>query len=392
MGYDKYQLTDNPFPRGGAILKPESSDSRENGSIFSVNARAKEIAEFEEKFIGKKTSFEDRIRCGFLWAEGDKYTGRGMGKTALAVYMRHRINKGFGNVYFGDKKRFFCSYISFNQQMVAKIGLFFQETLNSLIKDEIFNEISKRTDVDSLIKLGVSSTFAQSVANNSVRSYLEEILHHPLDMRLTAKDWRHDPILKDIFVNQTTKCLRAAGFNGGILLVDDLENLTDRSTKKETETFIKDLGLSFFRTGNEASNSNFYTIILTTHLQSAQKISEAWTVAGLSSAFPLNPKARASLFTRKPDPEQCVDIVRQHLLFYRDSSFKLSDEFYPFTIDAIKTVIQECDFHPRRFLSRFNRIIVEALSNDIKEITPDFVRTVPEVEEEEEEALGIEEL
>ena len=54
MGYEVYGLRDNPFPRGGAIIKPESDDPRENGSIFSVNARAREIKEFEEKFIELK--------------------------------------------------------------------------------------------------------------------------------------------------------------------------------------------------------------------------------------------------------------------------------------------------------------------------------------------------
>ncbi len=49
-----------------------------------------------------------------------------------------------------------------------------------------------------------------------------------------------------------------------------------------------------------------------------------------------------------------------------------------FKKDAIGSVIQECDFHPRRFLSRFNRIIVEALGKDVKEITSEFAGTVPE--------------
>jgi len=390
MGYEKYKLSTNPFP-GTPIINPESSDPKDNGSIFSVNARSKEIDEFEHKFIGKKTIFEDRIRCGFLWAEGDSTTGRGMGKTSLAIYMKHKINNGYGSIYFDNKKRFFCSYLSFNQQIGAKLGLFIQEALNSLIKDGIFDEVSRCTNADSLINQGVDSMLAQSIVNNSVRGYFEGILHHKLEMRLASKDWRQDPILKDIFLNQTTKCLKAAGFNGGILLIDDLENLTDKSTKKEIETFIKDFGLSFFRAGNEASTSKFYTTILTTHINSARKISEAWTVAGLSGAFPLNPKGHASLLTRKPDLEQCMDIVRQHLLFYRDPSFKLSNEFYPFTIDAIKTVIQECHFHPRIFLSRFNRIIIEALGKDIEEITPEFAKTVPEAEEEE-ETLGIEDL
>lgn len=396
MGYEIYGLKENPFPKGGAILKPESSDPRENGSIFSVNARKDEIEEFEKKFIGTATSFDDRVRCGFLWAEGDRTTGRGMGKTALAVYMKHKINDGYGKNYFDENKKvkFFCSYISFNQQMTAKIGLFFQEALNSFIKDRIFDEISRATNVDALVRNGVDPRFAQAVANNSVREYLEEeVLGHVLDIRLTARDWRADPILKDLFLNHTTRCLKAAGFTGGILLVDDIENLTDRSTPKQIETFIKDFGLSFFRTGNEASNSNFYTVILTTHQQSAQKISQAWTVAGLSAAFPLAPGGYASLLTRKPDLEQAIDMVTQYIKYYRESSFNFPDDYFPFTKDALETVIKECDFHPRRFLSRLNRIMVEAVSQDIKVkvIDTEFVKKVPEVEEEE-GLPGIEEL
>lgn len=113
-------------------------------------------------------------------------------------------------------------------------------------------------------------------------------------------------------------------------------------------------------------------------------------MAGLSPSFPLVPGGHASLLTREPKIEQCIDMINQYLKYYRDPSFTPPEEFYPFKRDAIETVIQECDFHPRRFLSRFGRIITEALSKDVKEITREFVRTVPEVEEE--EAPGIEEL
>jgi hypothetical protein len=390
MGYEIYGFRENPFPKGGAILKPDSKDPRENGSIFSVNARKREIQEFEEKFIGTGTSFDDRLRCGFLWAEGDRTTGRGMGKTALAIYMKHKINNEYGKNYFNGGHKFFCSYISFNQQMVAKIGLFFQEVINSLIKDGIFLEISKQMDADNLLAKGVDAEFAQAVADNSVRKYLENKIGHSLSIRLTAKDWRFDPFFKDILLNQSVRCMLAAGFEGGLLIVDDLENLTDRSTPRQIETFIKDFGISFFRSGNEASNNNFFTIILTTHQQSAQKISQAWTVAGLSSAFPLAPGGYASILTRKPDMEQCIDMVIQYLKYFRDPSFKLPDVFYPFEREAIKTVIQECDYHPRRFLSRFREIVKKAVSENVEVITPKFVETVPEVEEE--EPLGIEEL
>jgi len=389
MGYEIYGLKENPFPRGGAILKPEATDPRENGSIFSKDARWVEIKEFEKKFIGTKTSFDDRIRCGFLWAEGDRITGRGMGKTALSIYMKHQINAGYGRNYFDGNVKFFCNYISFKEQLKSKVAFLYKEAFRSFINDGLFSHVASVSKAD-IQAAGVQGEFAEAVVNNSVKDYLEGLSRYRLEEMSTAWDQKFLVKLSDLFLNQTVRCLKAAGFTGGILLIDDIENLTDRSTRAEIENFIKDFGIAFFRAGNEASNSNFYTIILTTHQQSAQKISQAWTVAGLSASFPLGAGGHASLLTRKPDMKQCVDIVNQHLKYYRQPSFGLPEEFFPFDRDAIETIIRECDFHPRRFLSRFNRVIVEALGKDVKEITSEFVRTVPEVEEE--QAPGIEEL
>ena len=390
MGYEIYGLKENPFPKGGAILKPESGDPRENGSIFSVNAREREINEFEEKFVGKKTSFDDRMRCGFLWAEGDRTTGRGMGKTALAIYMKYRINDGYGKNYFKGKEKFFCGYVSFKEQLKSKIAFLYKEAFRSLINDKLFSHISSCVSKDKLIKSGVQEEFAGAVANNRIKEYLESLSRYRLEEMSTAWDQKFLAKLSDHFLNQTVRCLKAVGFKGGILLIDDIENLTDRSTRAEIENFIKDFGIAFFRAETEASNTNFFTIILTTHQQSAQKISQAWTVAGLSASFPLVSGGYASLLTRKPDMEQCIDMITQHLKYYRDPSFTPPNEFSPFKRDVIEIVIKECDYHPRRFLSRFNRITIEALSKNVKEITSEFARTVPEVEEE--EALGIEEL
>lgn len=390
MGYEIYGLKNNPFPKGGAILKPESNDPRENGSIFSVNARAEQIKEFEGKYIGEKTSFDDRTRCGFLWAEGDRTTGRGMGKTALAVYMRHKINEGYGKNYFNGKAKFFCSYVSFKEQIKSKVAFLYKEIFRSFIRDGLFSEVSNLVTVSDLEKAGVQPRFAEAVANNSVRDYLERLSRYRLDEMSTAWDQKFLVKLPDLFLNQTTWCLRAAGFEGGIILIDDIENLTDRSTRAEIENFIKDFGLAFFRAGNEVSNSSFYTIILTTHQQSSQKISQAWTVAGLSASYPLVPGGYASLLTPKPDMSECLEMITQYLKYYRDPSFSSPNEFYPFKKAALETVILESDFHPRRLLSRLRRTITEALSQDVKEITAEFVKATPEIEEE--ETLGIEEL
>ncbi|MDG6978498.1 MAG: hypothetical protein JRN58_05390 [Nitrososphaerota archaeon] len=50
---------------------------------------------------------------------------------------------------------------------------------------------------------------------------------------------------------------------------------------------------------------------------------------------------------------------------YRDGVVPPKDDFYPLTKEATETVVMESDYHPRRFLSRFNRIISEALGEGV---------------------------
>ena len=388
MGYEVYGLKENPFPRV-PILAPESRDPRENGSIFCVNARAEEIKAFEEKYVGTKTSFDDRFRAGFLWAEGGRTSGRGMGKTALGIYMKHKINDGYGKNYFGGSEKIFCSYLSFPRGLKAKIDFVYRASLRSFIRDGLFTHVQSTSGKAELVSADVGEEFANAIATNQVKEYLESLSRYSLEEWSTAWDTKFLTKLPDLFLNQSVKALETAGFKGGIVLIDDVENLTDKSTPREIESFVKDFGNAFFRAGYEARN--FFTLVLTTHDQSAQKISQAWTVAGLSTAFPLSERAQASILVPRPDMPQCIDIVTQYLEHYRKKDYKAPSNVHPFQRPAVEAVIEESAYHPRRFLGRFNRLIVEALSKGITEITPEFAKTVPEFEEE--EALpGIERL
>ena len=342
--------------------------------------------------MGIKTSFEDRQRCGFIWAEGDRTSGRGMGKTALAVYMKHKINEGFGVKNYPLNEKFFCVYVSFNQQMVAKIGLFFQEAINALIKDKkILKHLAENLTESELIDEGISQKFASAIVGNNMKQYFEDIVGHPLGQRITTKDWRYDNEFVSKFMNDLVICFQKVGFLGAVLIIDDFENLTDKSTPKNVENFIKDFGIAFFRGDSRANDTNFYSVVITTHQQSAQKISLAWTVAGLSASFPLASSGPSSVFTEKPNLEHCIDIVEQFLKFNRIKVDDSLPRYFPFTESAIKKVIEDCDFHPRRFLSQFSRIIISALGANIPEINELFVQTVEEGEDIEENP-GIEDL
>ena len=380
MGYEIYGLKENPFPRV-PILAPESRDPRENGSIFCVNARAKEIKAFEEKYIGTKTGFDDRLRAGFLWAEGGRASGRGMGKTALVIYMKHKINEGYGKNYFDSSEKMFCSYVSFPKELKAKMDFVYRASLRAFIRDGLFNHVQSVTSKAALVNANISGDFADAITTDKVKDYLESLSRYTLEEWSTAWDTKFLTKLPDLFLNQTVKALETAGFKGGIILIDDVENLTDKSTPKEIETFVKDFGNAFFRAGNAARN--FFTLVLTTHDQSAQKISQAWTVAGLSAAFPLSERSQASILVPKPDMEQCIDIVTQYLENFRKKDFQSPSNLYPFQRPAIESLLVESNYHPRRFLGRLNRILVEALSNGVVDITPEFIKTVPEIEEEE---------
>lgn len=384
MGYEAYCLTDNPFPKGGAFVKPESDDPRDNGSIFSVNARKAEIDEFEKKLVGSKVSFDDRTRCGFLWAHGGRTIGRGMGKTALTLYMLQKINKGYGKNYFGGKTKFFCSYISFQKQIKARVVFLYKEALRSFIKSGLFAEVQKSTTEEQLKDVGVNPDYAHAIASGNVKSYFKSISRYTLGEMLTQWDTKFIGMLPELFMEETVSALKAAGFAGGILVIDDMENLTDVATRAEIETFVKDFGIAFFRSRHKASTSNFFTTLFVAHEQSANDISQAWTLEGLASAYPLTPGGEASILTRKPDMEQCLDIFLEHLKYCRDSKCTDSDPFFPFDKEAVEWVINDTEYHPRKFLSRFNRIIVNALGEDAKKITLEMVKASPKGDEDDE--------
>jgi hypothetical protein len=59
--------------------------------------------------------------------------------------------------------------------------------------------------------------------------------------------------------------------------------------------------------------------------------------------------------------EQCIDMIKQYLEYFRDKSVKPPEAFHPFRQEALELVVKDSSFHPRRFLSRLNRIIIEAL-------------------------------
>ena len=61
----------------------------------------------------------------------------------------------------------------------------------------------------------------------------------------------------DLFFNDLVLYLRAAGFAGGYLFIDDIENLADKMARRHQLEFAKELGICTVRPGYANSTYGF---------------------------------------------------------------------------------------------------------------------------------------
>ena len=422
--YAKFMLRDNPFPVD-AILTPQSPDPRNNGTIFAQNIRRTIIESFEEKLIGK-SSFDNRFRLGYLWAEGGIEYGRGVGKTAILKYFQNKINSDWGASYFDHRTPVCVLYVAPPQikdkpieyicllalRNLQEIGVLDAVVLtlrwrviqrgiphgdteaiaqavgqdggeNLLLDDNWLTvkgvdlEVLNDGVLGELSVNGVEPNFARAVSRRDILSYLKSfrrdgqisIPHPPRDTVLIS-------MLRDLFFNQAVRVLEAGGFAGAYLFVDDIENIVDQPSRKYREIFAKDLAFIQFRMDYDAGIKRFLTMVLTTHDNAAYKLSEAWALAGLTASLPMSPDSPNSIKVLPPTLQEMEEIFKAHLAYYRLEG-AAPHSLFPFQPETIKSVAEQSSYHPRKTLARANRIIeAGCLAEQVVDISPAFALEV----------------
>lgn len=383
MDYKNYFLSENPFPDG--VVNPYSANPKINGEIFAEEARKETIKEFEDIFINAP-NFDDRERIGWLWAKSETEfeMGRGMGKTALLVYFKHKINKNWGFDYTKDESKKFCAvYVHFDLQIkdypLEHICLI---ALRSCIQDGIYSEIRTNASYDQLTDMGVNAEFATRIMNGTIEEYLKSFRS---DRELTIPRPPRDTLLlkktANFFLNQTVLALKAAGFIGGLLFIDDIENFTDIPGYKYLQIFAKNFGNAFLRGGFGQARERLFSSVLTTHLTSATKFSSAWRACGMESAYPLAVEGPSSIEVPVPDMESSHEIIKAYLNYFRIPGSTPPSTFHPFTLKAVNEVISINKKHPRKFLADARRVMLQALRDERKIINSKYVKRVLKVEE-----------
>jgi hypothetical protein len=414
--YAPLGLKDLPFPTE-PVADPYSYDERRNGTIYAESPVRAKIEQFEQLLI-RPNDFSNRVRLAYLWAKGDQQSGRGMGKTALLRYFRQRINKDWGNSEFSGQFSAVVVYIAFTEQIdrrhmeqlalsalydICKNGVLDAsravlrlEALTEEQADVVLNNSDGRDEAellndDALLQAkGIeTASLDEKIARQLIREGVDEKAAIALaqgQFEQYLRSFRRDGNLKPFYVPRDTKILdysrkilfddmvkylRAAGFAGGYLFIDDIENLVDQMARKQQIEFAKEFAICTVRPGYANTAYNFFSCVLTTHQQASVRLAQAWADAGLAAIARLDPASPNSVELPLPSKDQAREILVAHLDYYRANPAD-KGTIKPFTEDGIEALLRNRQL-PRIFLADAAKVIQKAVREGATTVNAELV-------------------
>lgn len=418
--YSRLGLRDLPFP-SEPVANPYSYDPRQNGAIYAVSPVAAEIEKFERLLICPD-DFANRERLAYLWSKGDQQSGRGMGKTALMRYFRQRINRDWGATEFKGRFSAVVIYVSFPSQVdrrhieqlawsalvdICKNGVL--EASRALLRKDAMGDAQATailTDPDGSLR-GENLLNDEIVRDNGLDPEVldAEIARQLRDQGIPAdraaalakgtfadylRSLRKDGNLAPFYVPNDIKglgysCellftdmvhyLMAAGFAGGYLFIDDIENLVDQMPRRHLNAFPKQFRICTVNPDYASGRHEFFSSVLTTHQQVANKLATAWAEAGLSAFARLDPTSPNSVELPLPSEDQARDIIVAHLDHYRIDQSNVGT-IKPFTEGGIRVLLGEQRMrHPRVLLSNAANIVRKAADDKATSIGAAIARS-----------------
>ncbi len=413
--YEPLGLKDLPFPTV-PVVDPYSPDPRRNGIIYAKSPMRAEIDKFERLLI-RPDDFLNRVRLAYLWAKGDQQQGRGMGKTALLRYFRQRINKDWGLTEFAGQFSAVVIYVAFPGQVdrrymeqlalsalvdickngvldasraALRLSALTEEQAAAVLKNQDGSENPANLLDDAILQAngitpasldekitkrlmeeGVQPATAMALAQGALEKYLCSFRKDGnLVPFYVPRDTKILDYSRTLLFNDMVYYLRAAGFAGGYLFIDDIENLVDQMTRKQRIEFAKEFGLCTVRPGYANTAYSFLSCVLSTHYSSALPLAQAWSEAGLSTIARLDPASPNSVELPLPSKDQAREIIVAHLDHYRINP---ADEgtIKPFTEDGIDALLKK--LHPRDLLASAANVILRAEEVGVTNIDATFV-------------------
>lgn len=407
--YNIYSLTNNPFPDTPSLII-NNEDKRKNGTIYNASLHENQRSSFDKFFFPKEVDPKTLV---FLMDHATK-RGRGIGKTVFLSKQVERIMKDLGGEITGGKEIVFAVHITpmtspacrkfwqfskmileaLNERDILSIGVCRLRVFTELIPQDITNEINSVSDLISsigddeylekhgvdiwklnanvkrmLLNAGVREDFAHNISKYgySPDKFEQNVLHPFTDFK-----WRQDG--GKVLFEDFTNFFIAAGFNRGLILVDELEKIIPGQNLQERRTFVESIRYFFIDGDVTNSRKRFFNMLLTIHPGIQELLLPHWNSAGLDRLAPVNePDAQRNTIYFPPlRVEDAKPLVVEYLKNFRTENYQKEDLF-PFDSDSISETLIKSGAVPGKMLTLLNEIIEKAVTEKVDMITKAFV-------------------
>jgi hypothetical protein len=401
--YERFGWTQNPFPHKPGVIA-ESDDPRLNGTTYREDIRANEQKEFERLFIGRDRPFS----VGFLMDYATR-RGRGIGKSAFLTHQRRRIMTDLGNRVTNGTRVIFAAYVAppgegrcrkfwqfsrrlaeaFSEQRITAQAVWRLRAFTGLIPETVLAAVGEHpeetigddkwlerhnvnifdlneTVFRQLRRLGVGEDVAKSLAYGGSPG-----------LQQAESEWRQrgGELVFDDFVH----LFRAAGFNQGVLLVDNLELLVLHQNLRERSSWAEDVRHYFVDGPHESSRSGFYSLFLTIHPYVQELLVPHWVRAGLDRFCPIGGKmANEYTVYFHPLPDKAaVPLVLEYLEKSRINPAERGD-LRPFDQPSLAEGLKLARGLPGELLQLLYNVVETAVRENWNQVGAEQIRQVHE--------------
>jgi len=397
--YAPLGFTRNPFPRKPSV-NINSSDDRENGSIYIPDLRLTEIDSFKKIVVPQKNGQETK-NISFLMDYATRQ-GRGIGKTSFLNYQHKQINKDLGDDISQGGEVLFAVYASpVPGDVYKKFWNFTKLIIKSIIDQNLFSIaicrlrvlskelpsdiVEKVSDKDILETIGSDRWLMENGFRNihelnyTVRRNLES---KGVDSKLSERAARFGTVAADfskyyiepmsdtewkkraneMLFNDFVTVFSQAGFTKGIILFDELEKIVQPQNSQDRRSFCEELRYWCIDGDNNNAINSFFNVLLVIHPYIQELLNPHWAASGLERFSSLGGHFddMSTVFFTPIKEEQAIPLAIEYM---KNSRADTSEDISPFTKDGLEDALIKSLKVPGKFLSFLHQLIEKAIDD-----------------------------
>ncbi len=415
--FEKFNLTENPFP-AQPIVNKDSSDERINGKIYETEIRRQEYGQIEQYFLKPPQNSPNHLSLGYII--DTSYVGRGNGKTAFLVNLLDIINKEFCMDISEDINKCAATYLTPESGGRTKTFDQFADLLfESILSSGIIKISLALLRLDAILELYPNVSVEDAFTD-------EEDAYEKLNSRpwfdkndielgtLTRKIWENKyihnlppgfPLCQnphsfshnlydqknfqsyynrikqhreklDFIFSDLVNLFLASGFTGFFILVDDFERIPEFQSANQKKDFARELRTCLFDGLYTNAKTGFYNFILVLHAGVQRLISDAWGDSGMDHRAPISSHSCNHVIPfRKLTIQDANLMLKKYISRYRIDP-DASDPLFPFTDKAVEIIAKKTELNAARILKTAYGLIEKAVRlGEVSCIDEDFIQS-----------------